>query len=112
LTALCPDNCGHSGDFATFDVVAYLKYEKPGKYGDEKQKTFIFQIQDNHKAPKIPKELAEKVNALKAGDYVLLSWRHDYVTRKEGGGESKFPERPVNKLEKISKEEAEKLAKQ
>ena len=37
-TALCPDNCGQSGDFATFDILTYVDYQKPGEYGDEKSK--------------------------------------------------------------------------
>src|SRR6476620_8941834 len=48
-TALCPDDCGHSGDFGTFDVLAYVAYQKPGEYGDEKATTFTFQVEDNRK---------------------------------------------------------------
>jgi hypothetical protein len=110
LTALCPNDCGQSGDFASFDVAAYLAYEKPGQYGDEKQKTFTFQVQDNKKNPKIPAELAQQVGKLKAGDWVLLDWRHDYVTRTEaGGGKASFPERPVTKVEPITAEKAAEL---
>ena len=110
-TSLCPDQCGHSGNFATFDITTYLSYKKPGQYGDEKTKSYLFQIDDNLKNPKLTKEMAEAVNALQPGDTVLLSWRHDYVTRKEGGGSSKFPDRPLTKLQKITPEEAEQLAK-
>ncbi|QOV89512.1 hypothetical protein [Humisphaera borealis] len=112
LTSLCPDQCGHSGKFASFAIVAYLDYQKPGKYGDPKGKDFMFQVEDNHKKPRIPTELAGKLADLKPGDYVLLDWNHDYVTRTEaGGGSTSSPERPVVKLEKITKEEADKLAK-
>ena len=31
LTSLCPDQCGGSGDFASFRILKYLAYEKPGK---------------------------------------------------------------------------------
>jgi hypothetical protein len=48
------------------------------------------------------------VTGLKQDDYVLLSWKHDYVT-KDG---SSSPERPVTKVSKITKEEAEKLLKE
>lgn len=112
MTSLCPDNCGQSGDFATFEIVGYLSYKKLGEYGDPQGTNFVFQIQDNHKNPKAPKDVAEKTLALAAGDYVLLNWRHEYVTRTEGGGSSSFPERPVTKLEKITKEEGERLLKQ
>lgn len=111
LTSLCPDRCGHSGDMASFDIVGYVRYEKPGKYGDPKATNFMFLVQDNNKNPKVPKELAEQVAALKDGDLVRLTWRHEYVTRKEGGGSSSFPERPVTLLKKITQEEADKLLK-
>jgi len=109
-TADCPDKCGHSGDFATFEIVAYLSYKKPGQYGDDKQKTFSFQIEDNQKNLKVDKALAEAVRGLKAGDYVLLDWHHDYVTKTwPEGGQANGPERPVMKVEKITKEQADKL---
>jgi hypothetical protein len=111
LTALCPDNCGHSGDFANFDIVGYTKYDKADEYGDPKSDTFSFQIQDNHKNLKVTKELAAVANALKPGDYVRLTWHHDYVTLTEPGGSSSFPDRPIIKLEKITKEEGEKALK-
>ena len=113
MTALCPDNCGQSGDFASFEVVSYLTYRKPGQYGDPKTTTYTFQVEDNHKNLKVPKELAAEIQGLKPGDYVLLNWRHDYVTRFEaGGGSASFPERPVMKLQKVSKDEADRLVRQ
>jgi hypothetical protein len=111
MTAQCPDNCGQSGDFASFAIVSYLTYRKPGQYGDPKATTYTFQVEDNHRNLKVPKELAAGVRGLKPGDYVLLSWRHDYVTRFEGGGSASFPERPITKLQKISKGEADRLLK-
>jgi hypothetical protein len=42
---------------------------------------------------------------LKPGDYVLLDWQHDYVTIDGSSG----PERVLNKLQKITREEADKL---
>jgi len=104
-TSLCPDDCGHSGDMANFAVLKYLAYQKPGKYGDPQQTRYQFMIQDNKKNPKVPAELRDKVTALKNGDFVLLSWQHDYVTKNR----SSFPERTVTKLEKITREEADKL---
>jgi hypothetical protein len=112
-TALCPDQCGHSGDFATFEVIAYRAYKKAGEYGDPKGKEFTFQVEDNLKNLKVAKALAEQVRGMKEGDYCLLDWRHDYVSRTEpGGGVSKFPERPIVKLEKITREQADKAAKE
>ncbi len=110
LTSLCPDDCGQSGDFATFEIVGYVVYEKLGEYGDPKATEFLFQVADNRKNAKAPKEIADAAAALKAGDLVILNWRHEYVTQMDaGGGKSSSPERPVVKLQKISQAEADKL---
>ncbi len=106
-TSQCPDHCGNSGDFASFKVLAYVSYQKNGQYGDPKTDRFSFQIEDNLKNPKAPKPIIEAVKALAVGDYVKLNWHHDYVTR----GNASSPERPIVLLEKITKEEAEKLIK-
>jgi hypothetical protein len=105
LTSLCPDKCGSSGDFASFKILGYVLYKKTGEYGDPMQESFMFQVEDNMKNAKVTPELRAAVTALKKDDYVLLSWNHDYVTNN--GGSS--PERPVTKVSKITKEEAEKL---
>lgn len=98
-TALCPDRCGHSGTMATFSIVNYLDYQKPGEYGDPQAKTFSFLI--NKTQPELAK-------GLQAGDTVRLMWRHDYVTRTDAAGRGgSAPERPVGKIEKLTKEEAE-----
>jgi hypothetical protein len=104
-TSLCPDRCGSSGDMATFKIVKYTAYEKPGKYGDPRQTKFQFLVQDNLKNSKVPAEIKQTVDSLKVGDYVVLHWRHDYVTT----GRSKSPERPIQSLKPITKEEADKL---
>ncbi|MGB6044695.1 MAG: hypothetical protein WBF93_16160 [Pirellulales bacterium] len=77
-TALCPEQCGDSGEFATFDVVEYLVYEQSGKYGDPKQETFRFQVSDFHRKPKGDVDLLGKVGDMKEGDLVLLEWHHLY----------------------------------
>lgn len=107
-TALCPDRCGHSGSLATFEIVKYLRYEKPGEYGDPNQERFQVLIEDNQKQAKVPAAIREAILALKPGDLVRLGWNHDYVTR-EG---SKFPERPITKVEALTKEQAEKMTPQ
>ncbi|KAH8079578.1 hypothetical protein JL720_9325 [Aureococcus anophagefferens] len=63
--------------WARFDIEAYVSFEKPGKYGDEKQDAFrILRVR--------------------------LSWLHNYVTKTEtvDGRETKhsYPERPVTEL--------------
>ena len=106
-TALCPDKCGDSGEFACFAVKKYLKYQKHGQYGDPEQKTFLVQVSDYNRKPKGDPKILQTIKGMQKGDYVLLSWYHDYVT-KEG---SSSPERPIIKLEKIDKEKAATLLK-
>ena len=36
------------------------------------------------------------------GDKVRLEWDHNYVTRSENGGESKYPERVITALEPVA----------
>jgi hypothetical protein len=103
LTALCPDKCGHSGRMATFEIVKYLGYEKPGQYGDEKQKTFSVLIEDNMKNAKVPDATLKAIDSLKPGTTVHLKWNHDYVTR-DG---SKFPERPIISIEPMTPDQVE-----
>jgi hypothetical protein len=105
-TAECPKNCGNSGEFAVFRIVKYTSFKKHGKYGD-KRKTYHVQVSDYHKQPKGDPAILKTVRGLKDGDHVLLSWRHDYVTRNR----SKFPEHPIVKLEKIDTKKAEALLK-
>ncbi|QDU31756.1 hypothetical protein ETAA8_69160 [Anatilimnocola aggregata] len=107
LTSLCPKECGHSGNFADFTIKKYLKYEKLGEFGDPKQENFLIQVSDFDKRPLGDPALLKTIQGLKAGDFVLLSWNHDYVTSK---GVSS-PERPVIKLEKIDPAQAETLLK-
>ena len=97
LTALCPDRCGDSGTLAVFTIDEYTLWEKRGEYGDDRQTTFQFLTENNMKQAKIPAELLAKIKTLKPGDKVVLEWEHRYMNR-DG---SRWPERPVVKLEKI-----------
>jgi hypothetical protein len=105
MTALCPNDCGHSGTMASFTIKGYVSYQKKGEYGDPKTDRFMFLVEDNKKNPKVSKEIADVVASLKPGDMVCLAWSHDYVT-KDG---SSFPERPIKQLRKVTPEEAAKL---
>ena len=96
LTSLCPDRCGHSGKLATFGILEYLRYEKPGEYGDPKQESFQLLIEDNMGNRKVSAEIHATILALKEGDKVHLKWNHDYVTKDR----SSFPDRPITLLEK------------
>jgi hypothetical protein len=93
-TSLCPDRRGHSGKLATFSIVKYLGYEKPGEYGDPKQERFQILIEDNIKNQKVPAAIHEAISALTPGALVHLRWDHDYVTQ----GGSCFPERTILEL--------------
>ena len=108
MTSLCPDRCGESGTLATFEIVKYMAYEKPGEYGDPKQEQFMVLIEDNRKNLKVPAAIRDAIAALKPGDLVRLQWNHDYVTQ-DG---SKFPERPILKVAPLTKEQAAELGRE
>lgn len=96
-TALCPDRCGHSGKLATFGILEYRHYEKPGEYGDPKQERFQVLIEDNMGKRKVSEAIHTAILALKEGDKVHLKWNHDYVTKDR----SSYPERTITLLEKL-----------
>ena len=78
----------------TFHIVAYESYEKPGQYGDAQQTVQRFtDLEGAH---------AAAVSKLNKGDKVRLEWDHNYVTRSENGGESKYPERVITALEPVA----------
>ena len=78
----------------TFHIVAYEAYEKPGQYGDAQQTVQRFtDLEGDH---------AATVSKLNKGDKVRLEWDHNYVTRSENGGESKYPERVITLLEPVA----------
>eukprot|EP00112_Aurelia_sp_Birch-Aquarium-sp1_P009349 Seg20596.1 transcript_id=Seg20596.1/GoldUCD/mRNA.D3Y31 product="hypothetical protein" protein_id=Seg20596.1/GoldUCD/D3Y31 len=106
MTMQCPNECGHSGEFALFDIVEYKTYEKPGQYGDAKQKKYVIQITTTVKEP-LPNQAAiATIKKLKAGDKVTLNWNHNYVkTTFPNGTSMQAPERVIVKLEKLGNDE-------
>ena len=74
--------------------VEYESYEKPGQYGDAQQTIQRFTDLEGAHAATVAK--------LSKGDKVRLEWDHNYVTRSENGGESKYPERVITALEPVS----------
>ena len=98
-TSLCPDRCQHGGTIAIFTILKYLKYEKPGKYGDAKSKKYHVRPREVHE------NFKGIFDTLKLDDYVLLHWNHDYVHRSG----CSFPERPMTELKIITKEEADSM---
>lgn len=105
-TARCPDRCGDSGEFAKFEIVEYLHYRKPGKYGDAKQEAFTIQISDFDRKPKGDPKTLKTVRGLKEGDLVLLAWNHLYGEVQPG---LISPTRPVLELTYVNEMEAAKL---
>ncbi len=96
MTALCPDKCGDSGEFAIFEIEEYTDYKKPSEYGDEKQTEFRIQLTDFNKDD-LDNPVAEAADDLDIGDRVKLNWSHLYVD--ENG--NKFPVRVVTRLTEI-----------
>jgi len=105
-TALCPNECKHARDIAKFRVQKYLKYEKLGEHGDIKADVYHF---DMSHVPEDQAAFKSTIESLSTLDAVLLSWRHDYVTRGNASGTSKSPERPTTKLEKITAQDSMEL---
>ena len=105
-TGNCPDRCGNSGEFANFKITDYLHYRKDGKYGDEKQEAYMVQVTDFHRKPKGDPELGAYIKTLKAGDQVVIEWKHLYGAVRPGGHS---PVRPLLLLKKIDKAEAKRL---
>ena len=102
-TALCPDQCGHSGEMATFTIDKTLAYGRYNEYGDTRTETFQVLIKNNlNDTPLIPQDIYDQIKSLKKGARVLLSWNHNYVTI-EG---SSAPERPINFIYPLTAEQA------
>ncbi|MGL4982264.1 MAG: hypothetical protein ACRC4W_05360 [Treponemataceae bacterium] len=93
LTALCPNKCGESGEFAIFEIQEYLDYQKSGEYGDGKQKNFMIHVTDYDKKP-LNNKYSKNIVGLKVDDTVYLDWDHIYVTKDN----SSYPERPLLRL--------------
>ena len=74
--------------------VEYESYEKPGQYGDAQQTIQRFTDLEGAHAATVAK--------LSKGDKVRLEWDHNYVTRTENGGESKYPERVITMIEPVA----------
>ncbi|NWK56371.1 hypothetical protein HW115_12175 [Verrucomicrobiaceae bacterium N1E253] len=96
MTALCPDRCNHGGTVAEFTITRYLRYDKPGKYGDPKTKLFTTML----KKPDMDQKTIERIGKLAPGTALTLNWEHRYISRTYSDGTSaKFPRRVITKLE-------------
>lgn len=98
LTSACPDRCDHGGKYATFAIVEYTGYEKPGQYGDPRQERFSVRVAHKDGTPDaaVPEALRKVIGELQKGQVVGLDWAHVYVTDPDSG--SKWPERIVTRL--------------
>ena len=110
-TSLCPNDCGHGGTVARFDVVRYLEYAKePGQqYGDPQQAAHHVRLGAGAAGSEAQPlaGLDDAIRALPLGTLVRLDWDHNYVTTTwAGGGVGKSPERPVTRLEAFADEAA------
>ena len=102
-TALCPDECGHSGQYAVFAVLGYRSFETYTEPAFEKQARFAVMVGDQDGHPVGDLTVAAAVAELSPGDTVRLTWRHEQVTRNGGTG----PERRIVMLEKARPEQVE-----
>ena len=101
LTGRCPRDCGGSGEFASFSIEKYLEYDKTGKYGSSKQTSHLIQISDFSREPMGDPVTLKVIAELKQGDYVMLSWDHERMTRKG----SSSPNRPIQEIRKLTEAE-------
>jgi hypothetical protein len=85
---------------ATFKVLGYINYNKPGQYGDAQQQHFHVKLEGI--GAEKDAEVVATIKSLQPSDKVRLDWKHDYVSTKS----SKSPERPVVNIQKISNEHA------
>jgi hypothetical protein len=101
LTSLCPDRCNHAFTSAEFKVLSYDYYEKPGKYGDERQTQFHARLDSNEESRTDYQDskFSELIRNLVPGQKVKLCWEHIYVNDASTG--SKWPERPIRSLELV-----------
>ena len=104
-TSLCPDKCAHGGVVGVFTINKYLHYEKPGKYGDKESKLYHVKVNEPVEKTGLTAERKEVFVKLNPGDFVILSWNHDYV-HTDG---CSAPQRPITELVKVSEEEASKM---
>lgn len=75
-TALCPDRCGASGDYAYFDILEYNLHVVNGQSGTETLSVFQRQLSDFHKKD-FDNDYVRFIRNLTIGDIVTI--RVDYV---------------------------------
>jgi hypothetical protein len=96
-TSICPDQCTHARDAATFKIETYEAYEKKGEYGDAQQTVFRARIDQREAREGQDPEIVAKIQTLSPGQKVRIAWEHLYVTETATG--SKWPERHIVALD-------------
>ena len=70
-TALCPKECGNSGNLASFKVLEYIEYIPNGEGGREKLETYQTLTSDYYERD-LNKPYVKDIKALKEGDIVTM----------------------------------------
>jgi len=81
MTALCPDQCGHSGNMAKFKIIEYKELNINGLAGTEKLDTYEVLISDYHKND-LNKDYVADIKSLQVGDEVTIHIDFVYDTTK------------------------------
>lgn len=101
MTALCPDKCGHGTRLAQFHVISNDRYDRPGKYGDDKMNAGdTVSVDVAREVPGQSPSVAALISRLQPGEVVRFTVNHYYVTQ----GQGQFPVRPVVSIERCSVE--------
>lgn len=96
MTAQCPNECDHGGQYAHFSIVEYTRYARIKKDGDPKQETFSVRLalRDGTPAPETSPALRSVISELTKGQVVGLNWTHLYLLNED----RHYPERVVTRL--------------
>lgn len=81
---------------AVFKIDEYLKYEKPGQFGDAKVDTFSWNLKPESDSNKLHPEFLEIVKNLQLNQKVGINWTHFYIHNENGA----HPESSVSFFEK------------
>ena len=97
LTSLCPNECGHSGNMASFNIDQYLAFGKFNEFGDGKDGRFLVLLDNGDgTTPLVDQIVYNTMRALNRDEKVLLSWNHIYTIKQSGEFTMQFPDRPIN----------------
>jgi uncharacterized lipoprotein NlpE involved in copper resistance len=84
-TAMCPKDCGNSGNLASFKVLEYIDFIPNGEGGRAKLKTYQTQTSDYYKND-LDKPCVKEIKSLKEGDIVKIHVDYVYDTTQSTVG--------------------------